>query len=51
MAVSEEKTRTLLTIAKSDKEILEKLAKEDERSLNNLIIKILKDYIKENYKK
>lgn len=43
--ISDKNTRTLLTIPKELKEKLEELAKEQNRSLNNLIITILKDYV------
>ena len=46
MSISNSKTRIALTIDKDLKEQLSKIAKDEERSLNNLIIKILKDYIK-----
>lgn len=45
MAISDEKTRYSLTLEKTDKEKLEHLAKEQNRSLNNLIETILKDYL------
>ena len=45
MSIGEDKVRTQLTISKDLKLILEQLAKEQNRSLNNLIITILKDYI------
>lgn len=45
MAVSKDNTRTLITLPKELKTKLEKLAKEDERSFNNLVVKILKDYV------
>lgn len=45
MAISKDKTRTQLTIEKDLKIALEEIAKNDERSFNGLIIKILKDYI------
>lgn len=44
--ISDEKTRYALTILKTDKSELEKIAKEQNRSLNNLIETILKDYLK-----
>lgn len=40
--------RTTLTIPKELKSHLEVLAKEDNRSVNNLIVTILDDYVKEN---
>lgn len=45
MAISKDKVRTLLTIEKELKKTLEEMAKNEERSFNNLVIKILKDYI------
>lgn len=44
--ISNDKTRYALTLFKSDKSELEKIAKEQNRSLNNLIETILKDYLK-----
>ena len=44
--ISDEKTRYALTILKADKAELEGIAKEQNRSLNNLIETILKDYLK-----
>ena len=46
MAVSKDKTRTLVTLDKSDKVELERIAKEQNRSFSNLIQTILKDYLK-----
>lgn len=46
MAVSKDKTRTLITLDKSDKVELEKVAKEQNRSFSNLIQTIIKDYLK-----
>lgn len=46
MSISNNKTRTILTIEKELKQKLELIAKNQERSFNNLIIKILKDYVK-----
>lgn len=45
MAISDKKTRTMLTLEKADKDKLQKLAKEQNRSLNNLIETILKEYL------
>lgn len=44
--ISNDKTRFLMTIDKEMKSQLEAIAKEENRSLNNLIIKVLSDYIK-----
>lgn len=45
MSISNNKTRTMLTIEKELKQKLEQIAKNQERSFNNLIIKILKEYV------
>lgn len=45
MSISKDKTRTQITIEKDLKLILEDMAKNEERSFNNLVIKILKDYV------
>ena len=42
--ISESKTRTNITIEKDLKTKLEQIAKEQNRSFNNLVITILKDY-------
>ena len=43
--ISQNNTRTQLTISKDLKEQLELIAKNQNRSFNNLIITILKDFI------
>lgn len=45
MAVGEDKVRTNITFPKELKSELEELAKQDGRSLNNLVIKVLTDYV------
>ena len=45
MTISKDNTRTQLTISKDLKKQLGDIAKEQNRSFNNLIITILKDYI------
>lgn len=45
MSISKDKVRTQLTIEKELKKTLESMAKNEERSFNNLIIKVLKDYV------
>ena len=45
MAVSKEKTGVLVNMDKTLKEELSKLAKEQNRSLNNLIVTILQKYV------
>ena len=44
--VSPNKTRTNITIEKELKSQLEEIAKKEGRSFNNLVINILKEYIK-----
>lgn len=44
--ISDNKTRTNITIEKELKAKLEQFAKEDNRSFNGLVIKILSDYAK-----
>ena len=46
MAISDENTRYPLTINKKLKELLEEISREENRTLNNLIITILTQYIK-----
>ena len=48
MAISNENVRTQLTISKELKKDLEDIAKKQNRSFNNLVITILKDYY-DNY--
>lgn len=45
MAVSVKNVRVLITIPKEPKHQLDILAKEDRRSLSNLCVKILSDYV------
>lgn len=45
MAVSKEKTGVLVNMDKTLKEELNKLAKEQNRSLSNLIVTILQKYV------
>ena len=47
MAIGEDKTRTNITFPKELKAKLEELAQKDGRSFNNLIIKILSDYVED----
>lgn len=46
--ISDKNTRTLLTISKEFKKELEEIAKDQNRSLNNLIITVLKEYVENN---
>ncbi|MBR6588328.1 MAG: Arc family DNA-binding protein [Kiritimatiellae bacterium] len=46
MAVSDDKVRTNITFPKELKERLERIAKDDNRSFNNLVITILQEYMK-----
>ena len=45
MTISKYNTRTQLTISKELKKQLENIAKEQNRSFNNLVITILQNYI------
>ena len=45
MTISKDNTRTQLTISKELKQQLEKIAKEQNRSFNNLVITILQNHI------
>ena len=45
MSISKDKVRSNLIIEKDLKYKLEKVAKDENRSFNNLVITILKDYI------
>lgn len=51
VAIAESKTRTQLTLSKELKAELEDMAKEERRSFNNLVVKILEDYVNENKRK
>lgn len=46
MAISDENTRTLLTINKKLKKILEDIAEKENRSFNNLVITVLQEFVK-----
>ena len=46
--IAPNKTRTNITIEKELKSQLEELAKQDGRSFNSLVIKVLSDYVKDN---
>ena len=48
--VGKDKERMILTISKEDKTKLQEIAKEENRSLNNLINTILKEYLKKSGK-
>ena len=48
MAISESKLRMSLVIEKKDKAILEQIAKNEDRSVNYVINKAIKTYIKDN---
>ena len=45
MTISDKKTRTNITIDKELKKDLELVAKKDGRSFNNLVIKVLQDFV------
>jgi metal-responsive CopG/Arc/MetJ family transcriptional regulator len=44
--IGEDKTRVIVTLPKELKVTLSEIAKEENRSLTNLIVTILKDFIK-----
>lgn len=50
MTVGKDKVRTLISINKELKNQLQELAEKDNRSFNNMVITILKEYVKENEK-
>ena len=50
MTISEDNTRKLITLPKKLKEDLIEIADKENRNLNNLIVKILQDYVKVNLK-
>ena len=50
MTIGEDKTRTNITFPNELKTKLEDLAQKDGRSLNNLVIKILSDYVEDTKK-
>jgi predicted HicB family RNase H-like nuclease len=45
MAVSNDKTRTIISLEKDLKAKLENLAQQEDRSFNNYVVKILKDRV------
>lgn len=45
MSISDKKTRTLVTLEIKDKEKLQEIAREQNRSFSNLVETILKDYL------
>lgn len=47
MAVSKDKTGVLVNMDKTLKEKLSELAKKQNRSLSNLIVTVLKDYVED----
>ena len=50
MAIGEDKVRTNITFPKELKSELEEIAKEDGRSFNNLVIKVLNDFVESQEK-
>jgi len=46
MTVSDKNTRTNITFSKELKKRLEELAKQENRSFNNMVITILESYVK-----
>lgn len=50
-SISNENTRTNITISKELKAQLEELAKQDNRSFNNYVITVLKEHVENLYNK
>lgn len=50
MTISKDNTRTNITIPKELKKELEELAKQDNRSFNNLVITVLKEFVSSTQK-
>lgn len=50
MSISKENIRTVLTISKELKSKLETIAKQENRSFNNLVITLLKNFVNEREK-
>lgn len=46
MAIGKDKTQVLLTLSKEDKEKLQEIAAEENRTFTNLINTIIKEYLK-----
>lgn len=46
MAIGKDKTQLMLTIEKDDKAKLQKIAEAESRTVNNLIVVIIKEYLK-----
>ena len=47
MAISGDKTRTIISLETDLKTKLEKFAKKEDRSFNNYVVKILKNHVQE----
>ena len=50
MAIGEDKVRTNITFPKELKSELEEIAKKDGRSFNNIVIKVLSDFVESQEK-
>ena len=50
MSISKDNTRMILTIPKDLKAELERIAQEHNRSFNNLVITVLKEFVAKNHK-
>lgn len=46
VAIGKDKTQLMLTIEKDDKAKLQKIAEAESRTVNNLIVVIIKEYLK-----
>ena len=48
MSIADDKIRTSIVIDKNDKEILENIAKSDDRSFNYIVNRAIKQFIRDN---
>lgn len=46
MAIGKDKTQVVLTITKEEKAKLQEIAEKESRTVNNLIVVIIKEYLK-----
>ena len=45
MSVSNDNSRVMITLSKETKEILKQIAKKEQRSMSNMCVKIINDFI------
>lgn len=51
MAIGDDKTQLMLTLTKEDKAKLKRIADSESRTVNNLIVVIIKEYLKQHSEK